>query len=96
MTIFFNNISADDVSDETLGDGGPRIIFIRADNYGGGSIEIEIAPPSDPGKRFGDGLKDGEFFQDAEIHIDYLPAGTPIRVRLKGSSGASNVFVEIA
>lgn len=94
MTILFNNISSDDTSTAEIGQGGPVVIFIRADDFGGGVVRIFIAPPSDPLERF-ERLKDGQFACDAEVHIDYLPPGTKIRVSLVSSSGAENVYVEI-
>jgi len=94
MTILFDNINSDDTSTEEIGQGGPVVIFIRADNFGGGVVRISIAPPSDPLNRF-ERLKDGQFACDAEVHIDYLPPGTKIRVSLVASTDAENVYVEI-
>ena len=95
MTILFNNINSDDTSDDVIGQGGPKVIFIRADNFGGGAIQIKTAAPSDPTNRF-TALNRGRFTTDADIQIDYLPAGTKIRVVLENSTGASNVFVEVS
>ena len=95
MTILLNNVDVDTTTaGEKLGQGGPKIIFIRGDDFGGGELRIQLAPPSDPQNRFED-IRDGTFVQDAEVHIDYLPPGTNIRVVFEGSTGASNVFVEI-
>ncbi len=94
MTILLDNVSVDTTSTKTLGDGGPKIVFIRADDFGGGVVRIFIAPPSDSLERF-ERLKDGQFACDAEVHIDYLPPATKIRVSLVASSGAENVYVEI-
>ena len=94
MTVLFNNINADDTSIEIIGDGGPRIVFIRGDDFGGGNVRILVAPPNDSLERF-ETLKDGQFVEDTEVHIDYLPSGTKIKVSLVGSVGAENIYVEI-
>lgn len=95
MSILLNNVNVDDTSETKISRGGPKIIFIRADDFGGGSVLVEVAPPNDPLSRFGT-LKDGSFSQDSDVHIDYLPVGARIRVSLTGSTGASNVFVGIS
>ena len=96
MTILLNNVDVNTTSAPfQLGDGGPRVIFIRADDFGMGTITISTAPPGDTAIRFRN-LFNGATKQETEIRIDYLPPGTHIRVRLSRATNASNVFVEIA
>tara|TARA_R110000737_G_scaffold349731_3_gene386661 strand:- start:622 stop:909 length:288 start_codon:yes stop_codon:yes gene_type:complete len=94
MSVLLNNVNADATSTEEIGSGGPKVVFIRADSWGGGFIQIQIASPSDPLARFSN-LKDGRFATNAEVHIAYLPAGAKIRASLTNSTGAVNVFLEI-
>ena len=94
MTILLDNVNVDTISSTVIGDGGPRIIFIRGDEFGTGSVRVLIAPPNDSLERF-ETLKDGQFAEDTDVHIDYLPSGTKIKVALLGSVDAENVYVEI-
>lgn len=95
MTILFNNVSTNSTSIEVLGDGGPRVVFVRADDFGSATVCIEIASPSDPDERF-EPLQDGEFTTDGEVLIQYLPPGTKIKARIsRSTSDTSNIFVEI-
>ena len=94
MTVLLDNVDIDTVStEEFVGSGGPAIVFIRADGYGGGTVTLSTAPPSDTFKRFSP-MNNGEFTGDGEVQIDYLPADTRLIAELSGSTGASNVFVE--
>lgn len=95
MTILFNNINSDQTStEEYVGTGGPAIAFVRADNYGGGTVSLEITSPNDPGQRPSI-INNGSFDSNGEVQIDYLPSGSKIKSTLVGSSGAINVFVEV-
>ena len=93
MTILLNNVDVNTVSTEKYkGDGSSAIAFVRGDDFGGGQVEISMSPTNDP--RF-TGMNNGVFTQDDQVRIDYVPPGAEIRAELSGSTGASNVFVEI-
>lgn len=92
--ILFNQIVADDTSDNFESKGGVAEIIVRADDYGGGTITIQIASRNDPDERF-DPLTNGVFTANASVKLDYLPVGILIRAVLADSSSAEAVFVEI-
>jgi len=94
MTILLNQVNVDTVSSEVfIGTGAPAVVFIRGDNYGGGTVTLSTAPPSDIFARFSS-LNNGVFTENGDVQIDYLPVGTKLIATLAGSTGASNVFVE--
>jgi len=93
--ILLDNVNANVTSSPfQFGKGGPAVIFIRADDFGMGTITISTAPPGDKAIRFRN-LFNGITKQQTEIRIDYLPSGTHIRVRLSRATNPVNVFVEI-
>lgn len=98
MTILLDNVAVDITSSPPhISTGGSLLINIRADNYGGGSVFIEVASPNDPNAptfRFAV-LPNGTFTTDGTVKLDFLPKGILVRARLGGSSGADNVFVDI-
>ena len=94
MTILLNNVSVDVTSAEFESKGGSAIVNIRADAFGGGTVEIQTASDQDPLDRFVT-LPNGSFTVDASVKIDYLPQGVKLRVDLTGSSGADDVFCDI-
>jgi len=95
MTILLNNVSANTTSDEFEGDGSSAIVNIRADDFDGGTIEIQTASTQDPLDRFV-ALASGVFTANASIKIDYLPVGVKLRADLTGAGGsASNIFCDI-
>jgi len=95
MTILLNNVSADTISAEVESKGGGAIVNIRADDFNGGTLEIQTASEQDPSDRFIT-LPNGVFTVDSSVKIDYLPQGVKLRVNLTGTGGsASNVFCDI-
>ena len=92
--ILLDNVDVNSTSTTILGDGGPRVIFIRADDFGGGTVRFQTAPPGDIAIRFRD-LFNSVTKEETEIKVDYLPPGTHFRVILSRTRNASNVFVEI-
>ena len=93
--ILFNNINADAISDPFDLTGGPAVIIVRADNFGGGLVTLQMASIGDNLERF-EALDNGTFTANGSIKIDYLPGGLRLRAQLAGASGsADNVFVEI-
>lgn len=92
--ILLNQVNADTVSESFLSRGGSAVINVRADSYGGGTVTVRMASSNDPSGRYII-LEDGSFTADATVKLDYLPSGALIQVELMGSTGASNVFVDI-
>jgi len=94
MTILLNQVNANTVSDTINSNGGKAVVFVRGDNFGSGTVDIEVAAGSDPSSRY-TVLTDASFTENGQKTLDYLPAGTKLRANLSGATGASNVFVEI-
>ena len=95
MSILLDNVDVDtESSNPFIGTGAEVIVFIRGDDFGGGSVKLSIIPPGDNSVRPHD-IDDGVFTSDNEFTIDYLPSGAQLNAELTGSSGASNVFVEV-
>lgn len=94
MTVLLNEVDVDTTSSEFKSRGGPALAVIRGDNYGGGTVNIELATEADPQGRF-DLFPGGAFTANGSFKLDYLPIGTIIRADFAGSTGANDVFVEI-
>jgi len=95
MTILLDNVSANTTSDEVEGIGGSVIVNVRADDFDGGTVEIQMASLQDSGDRFAT-LPGGTIMAEASIKIDYFPLGSKLRADLTGAGGsASNIFCDI-
>lgn len=94
MTVLLDEVDVDTTSSEFKSRGGPALVVIRGDNYGGGTVNIELATESDPQNRF-DLFPGGAFTGNGSVKLDYLPIGTRIRANFTSSTGANDVFVEI-
>lgn len=92
--ILLNNVSVDTDSETFSLIGGFNTIVIRGDNYGGGTINIQARSKSDPNLRWGN-LPNGEFTEDATVIARGLEPNLELRASFSGSTGASNVFVEL-
>lgn len=95
MTILLNNVDIAGTSAEFTSTGGSAIINVRADDFDGGTVEIQVASSQDSLNRFV-ALENGIFTADASVKIDYLPLGLRLIAELI-SPGAStdNVFCDI-
>ncbi len=94
MTILLNEVDVDTTSSEFKSRGGPALAVIRGDNFGSGTVNIELATDADLQSRF-DLFPGGAFTANGSLKLDYLPVGTRIRADFTGSTGANDVFVEI-
>lgn len=94
MTILLNEVDVDTTSSEFRSRGGPALAVIRGDNYGTGTVNIELATDADPQSRFAL-HPGGAFTANGSVKLDFLPVGTRIRADFTGSSGANDIFVEI-
>ncbi len=95
MTILLDNVSVDTDGTPVKFNGGPGVIYVRGDNFGGGTVDIQIATGDDSALRFGV-LADGSFTGEGTVKIDYLATGSRLKAVLSGSTGASNVFVAVS
>ena len=99
MTVLLSNVSVDTTSAPEAKRGGPGIVIVRGGNFGGGTVNIEIASANDTESSGGVPrwavLTDGAFTADGQVKIDYLAVGTQLRADLTGSSGADDVYVEL-
>jgi len=98
MTVLLNNVSTD-VSDPPATDiftsrGGPAVVTVRADSFGGGTVAIQTRTTEDPGLRW-ETLNNGTFTAAGQVKIDFLPNTLQVRALLTGSTGADNVFANI-
>ena len=94
MTVLLNEVDVDTTSDEFRSRGGPALVVIRGDNYGGGTVNIELATDADSQSRFAL-FPGGAFTANGSLELGFLPVGTRLQADFTGSSGANDVFVEI-
>jgi len=95
MTILLDNVMTDTVSDIVTFRGGPAVIYVRGDDYDGGTVEIEIATVDDSEQRFA-AITDGSFTADGTVKIDYLANGSQLRASLTGATSPINIFVSVS
>ena len=94
MTVLLNNVDADEVSAEVEFGGGSKVIVVRADDFGGGIVAIEVKSKSDSGNRFLV-LANGSFTANGDLILDSTKSGLTFRAVLSGATSPSNVFVEL-
>jgi len=94
MAILLDNVSVDTISETFKVRGSSHVAVIRGDDFGGGTVSVEVASPNDSIGRFS-ALVDGSFTESGQYKIDYLPSGSLIRAQLIGSTSPVNVFVDI-
>lgn len=87
--------SANGISEVFDATGSPVILFVRADDFGGASINLQVASRNDPFERYRN-LTNGQFTEDSTMKIDYLPSRSFVRVEVVGATAStSNLFVGI-
>lgn len=94
MTVLLSNVDVDTTSVEFTSRGGPALIIVRGVDFGGGTVNIELASVVDVLNRFAL-FPGGAFTANGSLKLDYLPIGTRIRADFTGSTAADDVFVEI-
>lgn len=92
--ILLNNINVDAESLPFVSKGGEALLNIRADSFGGGSVVLSIGTKNESTVRYFD-LPDGTFTANSTKRLAFFPFRSVIKARLTGSTGASNVFVDI-
>ena len=97
MTILLNNVSVDVTDPSTIfvSKGGPAVVNVRANDFGGATVEIQTATIQDGLTRFTT-LASGSFTAAASVKLDYLPNGVSVRAIVTGTTGTSDgIFVDI-
>ena len=99
MTILLNNVNTD-VTDPPAADifvsqGGPGLIHVRANDFGGATVEVQTSSTEDSLTRWAT-LTSGTFTGDSTVKTDYLPSGVSLRAIVTGTTGSSDgIFVDI-
>lgn len=94
MTTLLNNVNADTTSAVFLFNGGSGTLFIRGDDFGGGTVALEVATTDDSFDRFIP-LPNGVFTEGTTKTLDYLSHSTQFRAVLSGATDPVNIFVSI-
>lgn len=97
MTILLDNVDVDVTAPTTIfvSKGGPAVINVRANNFGGATVEIQTATVQDGLTRFVT-LTSGSFTAAASVKLDYLPNGISVQAIVTGTTGPTDgVFVDI-
>lgn len=97
MTILLNNVSVDVTDPATIfvSKGGSAVVNVRANNYGGATVEIQTSTVEDSSTRWAT-LSSGTFTADASVKLDYIPNGISVRAIVTGTTGPTDgVFVDI-
>jgi len=94
MTILLDNVNADTTSDVVDFSGGGGTLYVRGDDFGGGTVEVQVATGEDPDLRFVT-LTNGSFTAGATKTLDYLSHSTKVVAVLKDATNPVNVFVSI-
>ncbi len=92
--LLLDNVDADTTSDEFKPRGGPALLIVRGDDFGGGTVTFEIASVNDALNRF-TLLTGGSFTANGNLSIDRLPIGSRVRAVLAGATNPDNVYVEL-
>lgn len=91
-SILLNNVDVDITSDEFSFSGGSKVLVVRADDFGGGNVTLESKSRNDTLNRF---AAIEVFTANGNKKILSTVPGIVYRAVLDGSSGASNVYVEL-
>ena len=91
--ILLNNVDADVEGTVFYTSNGGKVRFvIRASDYGGGTVTLQLRAANDTGAKWGD-MENGEFTEDGDRTADFLPVGDEVRAVLSGATAPSNVYV---
>lgn len=100
MTVLLNNVNVDTTSTTIRGEGGTAYIEVTADNFGGGAVYIETSRVNANKwvtvKRPSTGIPPPDLaISFNTVELVELSSDFELRLRLAGSSGASNVRGEV-
>jgi len=96
MTILFNNIDANATSLEFTFNGGSRVLNIRGDDFGGGTVVLQMASSSDPSNpnRFVD-IENASFTANGSVIVENTKIGLIYRAVFSGATNPDNVFTDM-
>lgn len=98
MSILIENVSgtaANQTTDAINNDGGPRFVFILADDFGGATVSIECASANDEAQRFVS-LSNNFFGSNSVFSTGSFPVNALLRVVVDGATAStSNLYVEV-
>ncbi len=92
-----DNANADTTGSPVTGSGASKSITVFADNFGGGTVTLELS--DDNGGHWVPVTQEGTavtFVENTSAFLRKLAQGQKIRAKLSGSSGASNVTLVMA
>lgn len=99
MAVLLDNVNVDTNGSPYKPEGNQRVLIVRAESYGGGTVEFQLRENGSDAYFTTDGwhtLVNGTFTADAEVEIDHLPDGCEVRAILTGSALADKVRVVLA
>lgn len=95
-----DNVSADTTGTATIrGDGGRVTVVVAADDFGGGTVSLEVRDANDAAARWST-IRDhqgvaAEFTQAGQVTVQLINS-LVMRASLAGSTSPSNVYVRAA
>lgn len=92
MTVLLDNVNTNTTSSEVEFGGGSRVIVVRGDDFGGGTVDIEVRSNND--SRFL-AVEDASFTADGDKILDSTVPGLTFRARFFDATSPVNVFVEL-
>lgn len=95
--LFKNEDVAPGVVSDPISLESSKILLVRADDFGGGVIQIQMRSKGDNGEapgRFA-GLDNADFTSNNQFKLDFLNKSVEVRATLIGGTGATNVFVQL-
>jgi len=92
--ILLNNVNVDTTSGPLKTDGGNKVIVVRGDDFGGGTVEIQVKSNNDSENRFLT-LDNGSFTVDGTLLLSATKSGLTYRAVLSGATSPVNIFAEL-
>ena len=95
--ILLDNVDTDitDPADIFVSQGGSAVVNVRANVFGGATVEVQTKTIEDGLDRWAT-LTSGTFTADASVKLDYIPNGISVRAIITGTTGPTDgVFVDI-
>ena len=93
--ILVDNVDVDTISETFVSFGGSFYVTIRATEFGGARVELQVASDNDELERWAT-LPNGTFEAATTKKLDYLCVGSKLRVVVSNTTIASdNIFVDI-
>lgn len=90
--ILLDNVDADETSEEKTFGGGTKVIVVRADDFGGGEVNIQQRVSNDSLARF---ATIATFTSNGQKILESVKSGIFTRAVLTGSTSPINVFAAL-